>query len=255
MMKRGLALILCLCALLSLAGAGAEGNPDLLYDFVLHHGDRNSPKIAITVDDCYKSATEWIEKDVALCREYGVAMTFFPLVYTGCLEEQYRELWQSVVDAGCEIGTHTNRHVKLGNRDTWGIIGGLGRAQEALDQTLGYHYEIRWLRPPYGSIADGKKLKKQQVINAVKKYGFQNIIHWDVSETKDMEKALGDVQNGSILLFHSKKKDSNFLEKLIPELKARGFEMVTVSELFCFPPPETGGELYVYDKENYRTKD
>ena len=255
MMKRGLALILCLCALLSLAGAGAEGNPDLLYDFVLHHGDRNSPKIAITVDDCYKSATEWIEKDVALCREYGVAMTFFPLVYTGCLEEQYRELWQSVVDAGCEIGTHTNRHVKLGNRDTWGIIGGLGRAQEALDQTLGYHYEIRWLRPPYGSIADGKKLKKQQVINAVKKYGFQNIIHWDVSETKDMEKALGDVQNGSILLFHSKKKDSNFLEKLIPELKARGFEMVTVSELFGFPPPETGGELYVYDKENYRTKD
>ena len=255
MMKRGLALILCLCALLSLAGAGAEGNPDLLYDFVLHHGDRNSPKIAITVDDCYKSATEWIEKDVALCREYGVAMTFFPLVYTGCLEEQYRELWQSVVDAGCEIGTHTNRHVKLGNRDTWGIIGGLGRAQEALDQTLGYHYEIRWLRPPYGSIADGKKLKKQQVINAVKKYGFQNIIHWDVSETKDMEKALGDVQNGSILLFHSKKKDSNFLEKLIPELKARGFEMVTVSELFGFPPPETGGELYGYDKENYRTKD
>ena len=145
--------------------------------------------------------------------------------------------------------------MKLGNRDTWGIIGGLGRAQEALDQTLGYHYEIRWLRPPYGSIADGKKLKKQQVINAVKKYGFQNIIHWDVSETKDMEKALEDVQNGSILLFHSKKKDSNFLEKLIPELKARGFEMVTVSELFGFPPPETGGELYVYDKENYRTKD
>ena len=252
MLKRGLALILCLCALMTLSAAGAEGNPDLLYDFVLHHGDRNSPKIAITVDDCYKSATEWIEKDVELCKEYGVAMTFFPLVYTGCLEEQYRDLWQSVIDAGCEIGTHTNRHVKLGNRDTWGIIGGLGRAQEALDITLGYHYEIRWLRPPYGSIADGKKLKKQQVINAVKKYGFQNIIHWDVSETKDLEKALSDVQNGSILLFHSKKKDSNFLEKLIPELKARGFEMVTVSELFGFDPPKTSEELYVYNKEDYR---
>lgn len=255
MMKRGLALILCLCALLSLAGAGAEGNPDLLYDFVLHHGDRNSPKIAITVDDCYKSATEWIEKDVALCREYGVAMTFFPLVYTGCLEEQFRDLWQSVIDAGCEIGTHTYSHLKMSNRDTWGVIGALGRAQEALDLTLGYHYEIRWLRPPYGSVADGKKLKKQQLINAIKKFGFRNVIHWDVSETKDMKKALENVQNGSILLFHSKKKDSNFLEKLIPELKARGFEMVTVSELFGFPPPETGGELYVYDKENYRTKD
>ena len=104
-------------------------------------------------------------------------------------------------------------------------------------------------------MASGNKLKEAQVISAVRKYGFEHIIHWDVSETKNLEKVLGDVQNGSILLFHSKKKDSNFLEKLIPELKVRGFEMVTVSELFGFDPPETGEELYVYNKEDYRKKD
>ena len=227
-LKRTCALLLCLVLLPGGVNAMAEGNEEILSQFVLHHGDRNVPKIAITVDDCYKTATEWIAKDVELCKQYGIAMTFFPLVNTGCLEEKYRDLWQSVLDAGCEIG-------------------GLGKAQEATDKTLGYHYEIRWLRPPTGNIDSGSKSTKQQVISAVKQYGFDHIVHWDVSETIDLKKALKNIQNGSILLFHAKKKDSNFLEKLIPELKDRGFEMVTVSELFGFDPPATSSELYVYN--------
>ena len=178
MLRRILALCLCLCALAASAAAEDGGNvPD---SFVLHHGDRSSPKIAITVDDCYQSATEWIRRDAELCKE------------------------------------------------------------------------IRWFRPPYGSVAKGSKLTEQQVIKAVKHYGFSHVIHWDVSETKDLKKALDDVQNGSILLFHAKEKDTKFLEKLIPELKDRGYEMVTVSALFGFDPPETGGELYVYHKEDYQ---
>ncbi len=252
MLKRGLALLLCLCALASFACA--KSNEEILQNFVLRYGDRNSPKIAITVDDCYKTATEWIERDVELCTQYGIAMTFFPLVYTGCLEEQYRDLWQSVLDAGCEIGTHTYSHLKMGNRDMWGILGALGHGQEALDRTLGYHYQIRWLRPPYGTVGSGKKLREKQVISAIQRFGYDHIVHWEVSETKDLNKALKKVQNGSILLFHAKKKDTNFLEKLIPELQARGFQMVTVSELFGFDPPETGGELYVYNREDYQEK-
>ena len=235
-----------------MSGAAAEGAEDPLDTFILHHGDRNSSKIAITVDDCYKTATEWISRDVELCREHGIAMTFFPVVKTGCLEEKYRDLWQGVLDSGCEIGTHTYSHMKMGNREAGNILYALGKAQEALDQTLGYHYAIRWLRPPYGSVASGKMLREQQVVKTIKKYGFDHVVHWDVSETKDLKKALRNIQNGSILLFHASGKDSRFLEKLIPELKDRGFEMVTVSELFGFDPPETGEELYVYDREQYK---
>ena len=254
-LKKILALLLCLCALLPYACAGEESNAELLEHFVLHHADRSVSKIAITVDDCYRSSTEFIRRDAELCREYGIAMTFFPLVYTGCLEEKFRDLWQEVLDSGCEIGTHTSRHTKLGNRDYWTLIGSLGNAQEALDKTLGYHYEIRWMRPPYGSVGKGSKLNEQQVIGALKRYGFEHAVHWDVSEMKDLKKALKDIKNGSILLFHAKGADTRFLEKLIPELKERGFEMVTVSELFGFDPPETGGEMYVYRKEDYQNKE
>ena len=90
--------------------------------------------------------------------------------------------------------------------------------------------------------------------SALKRYGFDHYVHWEVSETKNMEKALEDIQPGSILLFHSKKKDTHFLEQLIPVLQEQGYEMVTLSELFGFDPPETGEELYVYDRKNYEDK-
>ena len=63
----------------------------------------------------------------------------------------------------------------------------------------------------------------------------------------DAAKAITKVQNGSILLYHARHKDYVCLETLIPQLLEAGFEPVTVSELFGFPPPETSEELYVYD--------
>ena len=145
MLKRILVLVLCLCLLVPLACAeeSAEEAPvrdaeteELLKEFTLKHGSRSSKKIALTVDDCYKNRRDWITYDVELCKKYGVEMTFFPLDYTGCLSEQYRDIWQAVLDAGCEIGSHMDRHVRLGNRDKWGMIGGMGRWQEALDKTV-----------------------------------------------------------------------------------------------------------------------
>ena len=252
MMKRVLALVLCLCALCSFALA--ESNEELLQEFVLNHADRNVKKVAITVDDCYKTATEYIARDVELCGQYGIKMTFFPLVYTGCLEEKYRDLWQSVLDAGCEIGCHGYQHLHLGSFDYWTLVKRLGMWQEKLDETLGYHYETRWIRGPGGSIENGRKLSKDQVISALKRYGYQHIVHWDVSETINMEKALKKIQNGSIMLFHSKKKDTRFLEQLIPTLQEMGYEMVTLSELFGMDPVETSPELYKYDRKNYEDK-
>ena len=264
MLKKALALILCLCALVSFAFAEESAEPaapardaeteELLKDFTLKHGSRASKRVAITVDDCYKTAAEWIAADVELCKQYGIHMTFFPLYHTGCLTPEYRDLWQSVLDAGCEIGCHGYFHTYYGAASSWTLIKRLGQWQEELDKTLGYHYQTRWDRPPYGSISEGGTQSKNQVVSSLKRYGYDHIIHWEVSETKNMEKALKDIQPGSILLFHSKKKDTHFLEQLIPILQEQGYEMVTVSELFGYPPVETSEELYVYDRKNYEDK-
>ena len=263
MLKRMLALVLCLCALASFACAEEPAEaavPErdaetekLLEDFTLKHGSRERKMVAFTVDDCYQERRQFIVQDVELCNQYGVRMTFFPIYKTGCLQERFRDIWQSVLDAGCEIGCHGYQHLHLGSFDYWTLMKRLGRWQEELDKTLGYHYETRWLRPPYGSIDGGKKINKKQVTSALKRFGFEHIVHWEISQT-DPVKAMELIQPGSILLFHANNKDTRCMETLIPQLLEQGYEIVTISELFGYPAPETSEELYVYDRKNYEDK-
>ena len=226
-------------------GESREPEEDPLSKFTLNHGSRNSRKIAITMDDMFD--TEWTWKTLELCRRYGITMTFFPV--GSSLKEEDRANWQAVVDAGCEIASHSSYHANFKGIGEWIAIGRLGRFQEALDRTLGYHYEVRWFRPPFGNISDGSG-NSSPMVRAIRTYGYEHIVRWDVSNT-DADKAFEATQNGSILLYQSRHKDYVCLTELIPRLLEAGYQPVTVSELFGFPPPETGEELYHFDIHDY----
>ena len=77
--------------------------------------------------------------------------------------------------------------------------------------------------------------------------GSADLIRALLGMSTDPDKAFEATQNGSILLYHARKRDYNCLVNLIPRLLEAGFQPVTVSELFGYPPPETGDELYVFD--------
>lgn len=64
------------------------------------------------------------------------------------------------------------------------------------------------MRPPYGSTS-------KRVAAAVASVGYRSVVKWDVSQT-DAGKALRDVQNASILLYHAQAKDIRCLKNLIP---------------------------------------
>ena len=231
---------LCLALVFS-SSAAEQTAEDLLGVFTVSHGPRDSRKIAITMDDVYEP--EWVWKSVELCRQYGITMTFFPIGIQ--VKEEDRENWRAVVDAGCEIGSHSLNHKDFHDIGAYTAIDRLGKFQERLDRALGYHYQVRWFRPPFGNITDRNR-SSAAMVRAIRTYGYDHILRWDVSET-DPEKALPKVQNGSILLYHARHKDYVCLETLIPRLLEAGFEPVTVSELFGFDPPETSEEPYVYD--------
>ena len=134
-LKRILALALCLCALLPAACAAAEGNEELLKTFVLRYGDRESKKIAITMDDM--NQREWAWKTVELCKQYGSTMTFFPVGEN--LKEEDRENWQKLLDTGCEIGNHTTYHESLPRKTAGQIVYTLVMFHQLLDPALGSH--------------------------------------------------------------------------------------------------------------------
>ena len=249
-MNRMIRAISAMLVLLLLAGgivsAAADENAPGLEQFPVYNGDRESKKIAITMDDV--NEPEWVWKTVELCEQYGIVMTIFPIGIN--LHEEDRENWQRALDAGCEIGSHTNWHDTIADIPTWDLLYTLGMFQENLDRTLGYHYEVRWFRPPFGSVMDsnGSMYANMRVI---KLFGYQHILNWDVSYMWDAKVTLERTKNGSILLFHARELDYDCIKDLIPMLLEAGYEPVTVSELFGFDPPETSEELYVYDPKQF----
>ncbi len=218
-----------------------------LEHFKVRGGNTESNMIAITMDDV--NEPEYVWKTVELCRQYGIAVTFFP---NGCnIHEEDADNWRDVVESGCEIGSHGYYHNSLRKMDSpWKLLYRLGYQQETLDRVLGYHYQIRWYRPPYGKIEDPSGSERNHVAT-LKKFGYEHAVLWNVSET-DPDKAIKKVKNGSILLYHARKKDYNCLVKLIPMLLDAGFRPVTLSEMFGYDPPEISDELYVYNEDDYR---
>ena len=87
------------------------------------------------------------------------------------------------------------------------------------------------MRPPYGEYKNNEK----NFLNVFKQYGVEKVVLWDVSQT-DPHKAFKATQNGSILLYHTRKTDYECLKVLVPMLKEAGYELVTVSELLGLEP-------------------
>ena len=248
--QKAMGILAVICLAVRIGSCAAETG---LEDFRVRHGDRESKRIAITMDDV--NEREWVWKTAELCEKYGITMTFFP-VGRNLLEED-RENWQKVLDQGCEIGNHTSWHNDLGGLNKQEIMYTLLFFQESLDRMLGYHYEVRWLRPPFGNLADANG--SWSCISTIKKVGYGHVILWDVSwvtnpstNKLDPEGTFRRTQNGSILLFHAREADYTVLETLIPMLVEAGFEPVTVSELLGYDPPKAGGEPFVYDPSTYK---
>lgn len=198
-------------------------------EYVFYNGDRSVPKIAITVDDGF--GHDMIRAIHELSIELDFPITWFMVGYHFRPEE--KEIWDDVIARGNEIGSHTWKHSKLMKFSNDNVRVQLTKCQERVDEVLGYHYPLRLLRPPYGDYKNGSR----NLLPLFKKYGVEKVILWDVSQT-DPYKAFEDVQNGSILLFHTIEKDYECLKILVPMLKEAGYQLVTVSELLELEPLE-----------------
>ncbi len=194
---------------------------------VHRYGDSESPRIAITMDDCNRM--QHVTAMLDLCDEYGIRVTFFPIGRN--LKEEDAAIWQRVVEGGHEIGNHTYEHKKLLHLKREAAYQQLVQTEQQLDLVLGYPYYIRCFRPPYGTTGYPPHLLEYS------EFGYPDVILWSVSQT-DPKIAIKQVKNGSILLFHAMQADVDCLRELIPKLLEKGFEPVTVSELLGLEPVE-----------------
>ena len=226
--KQAVCLLLALCILVYSGSAWA-----VEAGYTVFHGDRSKKEIAITVDDCYNA--DHVAQILDLCQEYQIPVTFF--VIGDALKQKDQEIWLRALSLGCEIGNHTWSHARLPDLSERAIKRQLSKTQERLDEILGQHYPMQVMRPPYGRLStDPDKKSDMRVVEAIEEAGYLHAVRWDVSQT-DADKAIKDIANGSILLYHANRRDIRCLKKLIPAVLAMDYQCVTVSDLLDLPEP------------------
>ncbi|MCL2484928.1 MAG: polysaccharide deacetylase family protein [Endomicrobia bacterium] len=193
-------------------------------------GDKNSKKIALTFDDGPGAATE---KILEILKDKNVKATFFLL---GSRVERKPELAKKVAEEGHEVQSHTYSHIsffayKNEDKDEK-MENELLKAQKSIEKNTGVKpYLVRF---PYGYSKDDAK-------KVVEKNGYKIInwtfgCDWDRKLTADEmhKKYSGHIRNGAIFLMHDLNYNErllSFLGDFIDEIKAKGYELVTVSEL------------------------
>ncbi|MBR2927195.1 MAG: polysaccharide deacetylase family protein [Clostridia bacterium] len=190
--------------------------------------ETDSMKIAITFDDGpHPTQTKQI---LDILDAYGVKATFFMV---GVNVINYPDAARDVISRGHEVGNHTFSHSIMTHLNEAEVKREMERCEQALAELCDYHPHI--LRPPQGAL-------NPQVQKCTLEADY-SIILWSLDtrdwESKDEEKivdcVLSSVKSGDIILMHDyigrKSKTPQALERLLPELLARGFEPVTVREL------------------------
>lgn len=187
-------------------------------------------KIAITVDDCFRTDNVRIIMD--MCDELGVKVTFFP-VARGVKNDM--NLWGEVYQRGFQIENHTYTHTNLLNVDEETIYNEIHEMEKLINRALGFQYKMRFLRTQGGSARNDERVHK-----AMGQLGYEFMTHWsisgsDSSSTRTLEK----LKPGQILLFHATDSDVEKLQFLMPIMVERGYQLVTLNELLQLQPNET----------------
>ncbi len=219
-----------------------EENKMMRSEVIIEHGDRETNKVAITIDDGGSEAIN--HRTLDYLKQYNVRATLFP---TGQNVASYPETWQRAVDEGHELGNHSYSHPFLSNVSEEQVRQELRGWQEAVEQALGGDYHTPFFRPPYGDgFFSGQGHHRERLQPIVAEKGMFPVM-WDVelvyalrhdvySAARITEHVLNNARGGSIVLLHFTEADIEALPRIIEGLHERGLEPCSLRELLLAEP-------------------
>lgn len=182
---------------------------------------KQRPMIALTFDD---GPGEYTEELINCLVENNAKATFFML---GQNVEAYPEIAKELSDAGMELGNHSYSHSDLVTIGADAAAQQVSNTDAALKAATGFEATV--MRPPGGSFND-----------SVKAAIDHPLIIWSIdtrdwatkSEDQTYQVVMDNAQDGSVVLMHDIHEWSvKAAIRMIPDLIAKGFKLVTVSEL------------------------
>ena len=183
--------------------------------------------IALTFDDGPNTATT--PRVLEMLRENGVPATFFLIGQN--INAQSAQVVKEAMSLGCEIACHSWSHSHMSGMTAGDIRKDIKRSTAKIKEITGE--DPAFFRPPY---IDVSPLMFDCIgMTFISGVGCKDWMP-EVSAQERIDLVLRGVSDGSIILMHDSAGNDKTVEAiktLIPELKKRGYEFVTVSELFA----------------------
>lgn len=187
--------------------------------------ETSEPKVAFTMNCAWNS--DDIDSILETLSKHNVKITFFMV---GDWVDKYPEAVKKISDAGHEIANHSDGHKHVNNLSLEDNENEIKMCSEKIEKITGNKTSL--YRGPYGEY-------NNTVIQAAENQKHITI-QWSL-DTLDYNGLTGDemwarlnekLKNGDIILSHNgTEHTADSLDKLLTNIKEKGFQVVTVSEL------------------------
>lgn len=222
--------IAALLGLLYLVCYGGYGGPVDWLMTTTRHGSRDRQTVALTFDDGPDPVHTPALLDVLA--ELDAKATFF-LIGEGVAANP--SVARRIARDGHELGNHTNCHRYLPLASSRSVERELVTTDREIAKATGIVPTIA--RPPWGgrspwTVRAFARLAKRLVLWDVNSYDWKG-----KSSDEVIERVLDRARAGSIILMHEAREGGattvEIVRRLVPALRARGFELVTVSAVIA----------------------
>ena len=205
--------------------------------------------IYLTFDD---GPSEETARILAVLDQYDGHATF---CVQGYKVESFASTVRRAIAQGNEIASHTWNHKKLTELSSKNVRSQLERTNQAV-ASVADGYQVKVLRCPYGSV--GKTVRNVCAdLDMIIASWELDTLDWSTRSTNKTYRAImKGAKNGCIVVCHDLYgTTASAIEKAGPELVAKGYQLVTVSELLSFHKDGiTPGTVYAYlDPDNIDT--
>ena len=203
--------------------------------------DPSKPMIALTFDDGPKA--EVTNQILDVLEANDAHATFF--MQGSRVVGDNNDCVRRMLEQGCELGNHTYTHDYLDSIELSEIRSVIRKCDYMVEETVKAAPTV--FRPPGGN-------RTEAIASEVGSLGFPMII-WSIDtldyETKDPDNTykvvMDNAKSGDIVLMHDTYEETaEAARRIIPALKEKGFQMVTVSEMAQVKkyPMIPGDEVY-----------
>ena len=184
------------------------------------------PIIALTFDD--GPNTVITPQVLDLLEEHGILASFFLIARN--ITPESAEVVRRAKAMGCDIENHTVTHPFMDKLSVEEIRKEVDTCTEKIVAITGE--EPKFFRPPF--IAVSKEMYDNIDMTFICGAGCEDWVPTVTAEQR-AERVLANAEDGQIVLLHDMQWNQNTVDALktiIPELKKRGYEFVTVTQLF-----------------------